>query len=135
MEQVENRNEYLIRRFWREVWNEGQLDVIRDYAAQDFTLHASSRLIGPRDEFTDWVRDFQNTVADLQFITHDVFAIGDKVVSRWTMQGRNNGIFDLPPDGEMVLLTGITIFRLEHGLMKEGWIELGAYDLYRQLTV
>jgi predicted ester cyclase len=55
----------------------------------------------------------------------DQVAEGDRVASRWLLRGSNRG--------REVRLTGITISRLDGGLIVEDWSSLDSIELLRQL--
>ncbi len=57
---------------------------------------------------------------DLRFRIDEMIAEGDKVVVRWTQSGTHLGPFlDNPPTGKMVTYSGINIFRVADGEIKE----------------
>jgi predicted ester cyclase len=52
------------------------------------------------------------------------------------MRGTHEGSFlGVPATGRTVSSTGITIFRVESGMLSEGWINFDALGLLRQLGV
>lgn len=69
---------------------------------------------------------------DAQYQIHDVFAVGDKVVVRWSVQGKQTGerkglriaggTQDLPPTYREINLDGTHIYRFnEEGKIVETW--------------
>ena len=72
--------------------------------------------------------------ADLERLIEDLLADGDRVVARWTTRGTHTGEFmGIPATGRVVTTSGITIFRLENGLIVEEWSESDTFGLLQQL--
>ena len=56
------------------------------------------------------------------------------VVQRWTFRGTHRGAFQgIPPTGNQVTLTGISIWRFDDGRIVESWHELDTLGLLQQL--
>jgi predicted ester cyclase len=63
---------------------------------------------------------------DFHVTVEDQVAEGDRVVTRWTARGTNNGeLLGAPPTGKGMVLTGISIARLVGGKITETWAEIG----------
>jgi predicted ester cyclase len=123
--------------FFRRVWAPPHdLDAIDEMMTEDYAITTGGTVIRGRDAFKRWVGEFQRRLLDARNETLEVFAspAGDRVVSRWICRGRNNGIFDLPPDGREVAFSGIAIWRVENGKLAECWVERAAWEAYRALT-
>lgn len=64
---------------------------------------------------------------DLKVTLDDIITEGDKVVARWTAQGTHRGEGTLPgfgavkPTGKQTTIRGITIHRIEKGMIVETW--------------
>ena len=57
---------------------------------------------------------------DLEYLTLDLIAEGDKVVQHWKARGTFKGeIFGLQPTGEVTEADGISIFRIAGGKIVE----------------
>lgn len=128
--------EHLAREFFRRVWAPPHdLGAIDELMTEDYRITTAGRLVEGRDAFKAWVADMQRTVRDatnahLEIITN---AAGDRVVSRWTTRGRNNGMFGLPADDRPVEFSGIAIWRVRDGRLAECWVERSALELYQAL--
>jgi steroid delta-isomerase-like uncharacterized protein len=71
---------------------------------------------------------------DLKRPVEDLVAEGDKVVARWTSVGTHQGDFmGIPPTGKQVTTSGITIFRLEDGMIVEEWSESDMMGMLQQV--
>ncbi len=74
-------------------------------------------------EFTKWS---YSVFPDLQFIIEDMLVEGDKVTTRFTEHGTQQGeLLGAAPSGKPFTLSGITISRFENGKIVEVW---GVFD-------
>jgi predicted ester cyclase len=126
----------LVLRFWREVWSPPyNIDVIDDLLTDDFVLVNAGVPIHSRSSFKEFVRAFGRRLGDARLTPEDTFANvdGTKVVTRWRATGKNNGMFGLPPNGEPVEFTGISIWEIRDDKLAAHWIERSAFELYQKL--
>lgn len=130
---TETTAEATVAEFWERVWNGGEVAAIDELVDPGFVLHTSGTPVGPRDAFVEWVEAFQGRIGDLRFVTEDLFSSGGRVVTRWRIEGTQQGMFGLPATGEPVSFTGITVFVVEDGRLREGWVERSAYELFQEL--
>jgi predicted ester cyclase len=64
----------------------------------------------------------------------DLFAEGDRVVSRWTFSGKQEKDFQgIPPTYKPVEVENIVIHRLANGKIVEAWFSYDALGLLQQL--
>jgi predicted ester cyclase len=129
-------NKAIVGRWFGEFWgSEFNPDVIDELAAPDirfeYSLHAPCR---GRDEVRAFATTFRAAFPDLAFWGRaDLLAEGDYVVGQWEGGGSQTGeafgdmpIGALPPaTGKTMRFTGITILKVENGLITE---ELGLDD-------
>ena len=72
--------------------------------------------------------------AELKFAIEDQVAEGDKVVTRITISGVQEGEFaGIPPSGKLVTVTAISIHRVRDGQIQESWWNWDALGLVQQL--
>lgn len=65
---------------------------------------------------------------------HDIIASGDKVVVRWSCNGKHSGnFFGIEPTHKRFELTGISIYRLHHEKIVEVWQSWDMFGLLQQL--
>jgi len=121
-----DENKAIIQRFYDEVINGKNLDVLDEIMAENYIDHnaiyggaigregfrrASQATPGIGTAFPD----FRNDVDDL-------IGEGDKVACRWTASGTHQGEFlGIAATGQHIKWGGITIFRLENGKIAERW--------------
>ncbi len=128
--------EQLVLEFFDQVWHPPHnLDAIDELMTEDYNIHSAGKTIEGREAFKSWVRSFQEVLLDAKTQSIDIFNNSEqnKVVSRWICSGRNNGIFDLPADGQEVSFTGIAIWTIKNNRLVECWVERSALELYQNL--
>ena len=83
----------LVRRFYEEVWNRGNVDVAADVFAEDYVRHdlrPTPAAPGPAGQAAI-ARDFRAAFPDLHMRVDLTLAEGDMVAARWTTEGTNTG--------------------------------------------
>jgi predicted ester cyclase len=66
----------------------------------------------------------------------DIIAEGDRVVVRWRNRGTHVGEFlGIPPTGKAFSIEGINIYRVENGMLAEGWNVADVFGQLLQLGV
>jgi steroid delta-isomerase-like uncharacterized protein len=123
----------LARRFFDQVWNQGDESAIDRYIAEHAAGNDETFGIG-REGFRRQWRQWQAAFEDLHFEVEEIVAEGDKVVTRWTLSGRQVGEFlGIPATGRTVSAAGMSLDTVRDGQLIAGvdaWDELG---LRRQL--
>src|ERR1017187_8256486 len=130
-------NVELMRRWFKEVWNEGRTQTIYDLLAPDAVaigeLEDGSQLRGPA-EFVPFVERIRGAFPDINIVVEDVFGAGDKVVLRWsaTMTHRGDHL-GIPATGERVRIAGMTIARIGEKQIVEGWDNWDQLGMLKQI--
>jgi len=117
-------NKDLVRREQEELWNHtGNLDAAHE-------LFASEQAEAARQEAADFRRGFPDVASTIE----DLIAEGDKVVARWRSRATHQGEYmGIPPSGEAVEFTGISVYRIEGGKIAESWNSEDQLGLLRQI--
>ena len=129
-------NKAIVGRWFTDFWGKTcDLRVIDEIAAPDmllkYSLHEPRK---GRDDIKAFITGFREAFPDLRFWgTADLIAEGDYVVGQWVGGGTHIGAaFDdmpvgsLPPaTGKTMRFTGVTILKVENGLISE---EIGLDD-------
>ena len=126
----------LILEFFDRVWHRPpELDAIDELMTEDYCITTAGKAVKWRNEFQKWVGEFQKQLLDAKNESVDIFfnENENKVVSRWICSGRNNGLFGLKPDNELISFTGIDIWTIRENRLSECWVERSAYELYQDL--
>ncbi len=125
------------RRFYDEVINKKNRAAIDAFIAPNQVDHAAppgtpGGLEGAKQTLTMYLTAFP----DLYFTVEDIIAEGDKVVTRLTARGTQQGEFmGIPPTGKHATATAIDINRLVGGKSVEHWLEMDTLGLLQQLGV
>ena len=131
----ETENKALVRRFFEEVWNQGDEAAIDAYIAADAVGNDPDFGTG-REAFRAQWRKWRAAFPDLHFAVEDVIAEGDKVVTRWTLTGTHRAEFiGIPATGKRVSVTGISLDHMVDGQIKAGVDAWDALGLRQQLGV
>ena len=129
-------NKAISRRVAEEIFNGGNLDLVDELYASDYVLHDPSLpedLIGP-EGIKQYVAMNLGAFPDARVTVEDEIAEGDKVVSRWTATGTHTGDFmGIPPTGNRVEISGVTINRFSGGKIAEDWYQCDDLGMMRQL--
>jgi predicted ester cyclase len=121
---AEEENKAVVRREQEELWNHtGNLDAAEE-------LFAPGAADAARQEAADFRRGFPDVVSTIE----DLIAEGDKVVARWRSRATHRGEYmGIPPTGEEVEFTGISVYRIEGGKIAESWNSEDQLCLMRQI--
>jgi len=129
-------NKAVIRRFCEEVWNKGNLDVMKEIFAADYVRHdlrPGTPPPGPEGQ-KKIAADFRAAFPDLNTTVDLIVAEGDMVVVRWTTEGTNTGPWGgIPPTGKHARFSGVNIFRMRDGKVIEIWNHRDDLGLMQQL--
>jgi len=143
-----SENIELMKRWFREVWNEGRLETIHELLSPDAIatgqVGADVVMYGPAD-FLPFAQRILSAFPDIKTTVEDAFGADDQVVVRWsaTMTHRGDAL-GIPATGKPVRITGITIVRIANGQIVEGWDnwdqlamleQIGAYKRPQTITL
>jgi steroid delta-isomerase-like uncharacterized protein len=127
-------NKALVRRFFEELWNQGNMTVADELLAPTHVHHFPDGDVDGPDGVKQLVSMLRTAFPDFHMRTDDVIAEADKVVMRFTIRGTHQGEgMGSSPTGKVITYTGIDIFRIAEGKIVERWGEIDAVGLMRQL--
>lgn len=126
-------NKALVRRFFAEVFNGGDLGAADRLVREDYVQHNPT--VGPgRAGVKAFVADLRRGFPDLQVEVLDLIAEGDRVVARVVGRGTHRGDYlGLAPTGRPFAAEAIDVFRVQDGLLAEHWDVMDFYGLMLQL--
>src|SRR5262245_40810718 len=128
----------LCRDFAHRMVNERDLTQAPEFIAQSSVHH----------EFGDVPKDFQGgpramaqflnlylrAFSDLRVTFEDALADRDRVVTRWRLEGTQDGpLMGVAASGWQVSVEGIRIDRIENGKVAESWMQLDTMGLLEQI--
>jgi predicted ester cyclase len=99
-----------------EVWQEGNLERVADLVGPSYLRHQATgtRTVTP-EEYAAEIGQIRGAMPDIRFHLHDCAAIGDRVWTRWTMEGTDQRT------GQSIQRMGMQIYRLVNGRLVETW--------------
>jgi steroid delta-isomerase-like uncharacterized protein len=129
-------NKTLVRRFYEEVWDQGNTEFAYEVFADDYVRHdlrATDALPGPEGQ-KKIADDFRAAFPDLRVTVDLVIGEGDYVVGRWTMNGTHSRPWGATePTGRRATFSGVNIYRFENGKVAEIWNHRDDLGLAEQL--
>jgi steroid delta-isomerase-like uncharacterized protein len=132
-------NVALMRRWFKEVWNEGKTETIHELLAPDAIgigeLEDGGKLRGPA-EFVPFVERIRGAFPDIKITVEDTFGAKDRVVLRWsaTMTHRGDGL-GIAATGKPVQITGMSMVRIVDNKIVEGWDNWDQLGMLKQIGV
>ena len=105
----------------------GDLERARELYADNFIDHVNALEFRGQAGIAKSVATYRAMFPDLRIDVVDQVADGDRVVSRWVLNGTHRG--------RRVTLPGITISRFQDGMIAEDWTVSDNLGLLRQIGV
>ncbi len=123
------------KRFYAEVANKGNLDVVDEIMAANFVEHeAFPGLSADRAGVKGFFAMMRKAFPDLNFTVDFYMADGDKVAAYLTMSGTHKGEFmGMAGTGKKINVRVIDIVRFENGKAVEHWGVSDAMAMMEQL--
>ena len=130
-------NVTLMRRWFKEVWNEGKMQTVRELLAHDAVgmgeVEDGVPVRGPA-EFIPFTERLRGAFPDINIAIDDIFGSEDKVVVRWSASMTHKGDhLGMAATHKPVRLTGISIVRIANGQIAEGWDNWDQLAMLKQI--
>ena len=132
---AEKDNKAIMRQFW-DVWEQGNIDLLDDLLAPEYVNHtlATPDLPSGPEGVKEVVSMFRSGVPDLRVVIEDMIAEGDRVATRYALEGTHRGdLFGAAPTGRHLSIKSMTVERLSGGKIVEHWRVTDELDMMRQL--
>jgi pSer/pThr/pTyr-binding forkhead associated (FHA) protein len=122
------KNVALVKRFFQEVWKNGNLNVVDELVSQNYEDHGQPPGTPPGHGVLKANVDmFRSAFSDFQLTPVQILAENDRVAIRLSGGGTNNGNFmGMAPTGKQVSLGGMTFMRIQDEKIAESW---GIFDI------
>ena len=132
---TEEKNLALARRMYKEVVNEGNIELIDEMVSADVIEHEEMPGLEPnREGVKQFFTMFRSAFPDLRFHVEELLASGDKVVARLLIQGTHKGEFmGMAPTGKKINVKAIDILRMADGKVAEHWGVTDTMTMMQQL--
>lgn len=116
-------NKALLQRYFEEVANKGDLDLIDEMVAPDYVGHMPEGEAIGIEGAKQHIMVFRSAFPDLSFTYNDMIAEGDEVAVRYTVRGTHEGTLMgiIPPTGKQITMTGVAIFQIVGGKIVGAW--------------
>ena len=129
-------NKAVVLRAFEEI-NRGDLDAASGYVAPNLALNGEQ--IG-REAYKRRDEAMLAAFPDLRYDIEDLVAEGDTVVARWRMTGTHEGdlagpTMSVPPSGKRIDVWGMSLCRIEGGMVTEDWERFDMMEFLGQLGV
>lgn len=132
-----SENKAVVRRWFEEVWNKGDLDRIDELIAPDalFKDPASGDYQGPEGA-RELVTMYRTGFPDTHFTIEEQVAEGELVTTRWTASATHEGdLMGIAATGKSITVNGIQVDRVSGGKLAGGEVAWDALGMLRQLGV
>ena len=129
-------NKAIVRRWFEDLFNGGNLDVADEIVAPNHVTHDPALpdiLSGPEGQ-KQVVSLYRGAFPDAHITVEHQIAAGNEVVTRWTGRGTHQGeLMGVAPTGNRVEVPGITIDRVSGGKIEETWTNYDTMGMLRQI--
>ena len=127
------RNKAIARRAFEELLSGRHYELVEQLYAKDFVNHGIHRSAG-LDEDQAALKGWHQAFPDLVISPEKLIAEDDLVTIYWIARGTNTGTGNgLPATGKKGELSGITIWRIVDGKIKEEWSAFDELSMMQQL--
>jgi steroid delta-isomerase-like uncharacterized protein len=126
MSEAQENNKALVRRYFEEAWGKGNVAAVDEFMAAEYVEHPIPSGLPPGTEgLKQMTIKYRTAFPNLKATLDDIFAEGDRVAFRWGVSGTHLGDWlGIPPTGNHLRATGITVFRITDGKVVEGWTSI-----------
>jgi steroid delta-isomerase-like uncharacterized protein len=127
------------RRGVEEGFNQGKVEVFDEICSPEIVTHdpAEPEDIRGIEPLKQRTLGYRTAMSDLVVTIEDLIASDDKVVTRWSARGTNDGeMAGMPATGKSIEITGMTIDRFDSdGKLVETWDQWDNAGFMAQLGV
>ena len=128
-------NRVVVQRFLEEVINQGRLEQANEIVAEDFVeLDPLPGQRQGREGLKEVIGMLRTAFPDMHWVVDEMIAEGEKVVTRFTWTGTQQGTFmGMPATGRSVAVKGVVIDRIVGGMMTDSRILMDTMGMMQQL--
>lgn len=126
-----------LHRWFEEVWNKGRESAIDEMVQPDVIAHGlapdGSPVIGVAP-FKTFFHTFRDALSEVHVHVEDTVTEGNLAVARFSVTAKHTGhSLGIPPKGNAIHFTGVSIVRLKEGKIAEAWNYLDFPKMYKQM--
>ena len=116
------------------VYNTGDIAYVDEIVSPDFVRHGLGGTVHGTNVIKDRVNAIRTGFPDFHITVEDLLTDGDKVVLRQTHTGTHTGKFmGVPPTGNQIQTTEISILRVADGKIHEVWVNVDLLTMLQQI--
>jgi len=133
--EVEEQNKELIRNYLAEVVK-GNIDIVQKVCAANALFYFPSNSSNPmsREEMLEGAKNSLRAFSDINYKIEEMIAEGDEVLVRFINQSTHKEEFaGIPATGKRIEFSGISLFRIEDGMIVEEREEADMLGMMTQL--
>jgi steroid delta-isomerase-like uncharacterized protein len=134
-EEQSDWNGQLVERFYRDLWNSWQIDLVDELVTTDFRFRGSlgTTLTGHED-FKEYLEMIRGAFPDWHNEIDELIQCGDTVVARLTWTGTHRGTLGVvEATGARVRYVGAAFFRFQQQRIQEAWVVGDTQELWKAL--
>jgi steroid delta-isomerase-like uncharacterized protein len=129
-------NKAIMRRYFEGAWEQGDLELLDELLASDYVNHDPATPDTPTgpEGVKGVVSMFRSGMPDLKVVIEDMIAEGEKVATRYTLEGTHEGeLFGVPPTGRSLSIKSMTVERVSEGKVRDHWRVSDNLEMMQQL--
>jgi steroid delta-isomerase-like uncharacterized protein len=133
-----DENKQIVQRFVEECWNQGNLDKLSEFLADQVRFHdpVFPNMNPGIQNIKGYIETIRKVFPDLKITADDTIAERNEVVVHWTACGTHKGPFlGMQPTNRMVTIDGTYIYRLEGSKIAEAHANWNLTTMMAQLGV
>jgi steroid delta-isomerase-like uncharacterized protein len=128
-------NKALVRRFYEDVWNGWNFDILGEVLTDDIKFHGSLGITASGHRgFISYAETVRAAFPDFHHTVEDMVAEASKLVACMTYRGTHKGpIVGFPATGREIEYAGMALFLFRNGLVSHIWVLGDRLELFQQL--
>jgi steroid delta-isomerase-like uncharacterized protein len=127
------RNPVQLAHLFADIMNSHDPERFAELVSEGYVNHNPGVAPG-RAGLVAFMRHWFETLSDTRIVVEDAFAVGDRVVGRYTYRARHTGPFvGVPASGAEITLRSIDIWRCDNERFVEHWDELNLLEVFQQM--
>jgi len=129
----------IVDHWFGDVLNGHDMEVLAEITSPNILIHPTAMpceatFVGLAGAVR-WLKGQWEAFSDLSIVDYSTVASRDIVAARWSARGTSSGQFlILPPTGEKVEYTGVSMYRVEDGRIAEIWETRNTIGIMHQLN-
>lgn len=137
---MQQSNKAIPYKWFEEVWNKGNEEVIDELFAEDGVAHGLTdkkghQIVGPTD-YKPFYRSFRNAIPDVKITLEQVIEEDDFIAMRFTLTGTHTGTgLGIEATNKEVSITGMSFIRVKDGKIADAWNVIDYLNMYQQIGI